>query len=226
MYLTASPLFAPLRPGQNGLGSLYASVFKQLGLSVFMPLFIGQVVRYIIPKPVDWAVRRLYLGKAATFCLVLIIWTTFSTCFATGAFVDTPPQSIIMLVFLNIGLALLMILISVVVARRVKYIHFSKQDTVALVYITVGKTPAIGIPLITAMYSATAGFDQQTRALLQIPMILYQIEQIFISQFSIPVFKRWIEKDQLATTTTTTAELDDNKSRTPTQLDSRMIEPV
>ena len=38
--------------------------------------------------------------------------------------------------------------------------------------------------------------DDQTRALIQVPMILYTAEQILVGQVLVWLFKRWIAKDQ------------------------------
>jgi sodium/bile acid cotransporter 7 len=41
-----------------------------------------------------------------------------------------------------------------------------------------------------------ASSDDQTRALIQVPMILYTAEQILVGQLLVWLFKRWIAKDQ------------------------------
>ena len=37
--------------------------------------------------------------------------------------------------------------------------------------------------------------DDKTRALLQVPMILYTAEQILVGQVLVWLFKRWLKKD-------------------------------
>lgn len=51
----------------------------------------------------------------------------------------------------------------------------------------------MGIPLISAMYASS---NDQTRALIQVPMILYTAEQILVGQVLVWLFKRWVAKDQ------------------------------
>lgn len=43
------------------------------------------------------------------------------------------------------------------------------------------------------MYTSS---DNRTRSLIQIPVILYTVEQIFVGQFMIWYFKRWLAKDR------------------------------
>jgi sodium/bile acid cotransporter 7 len=71
--------------------------------------------------------------------------------------------------------------------------QINKEETIAICFCAPGKTQALGIPLISAMYASS---DDQTRALIQVPMILYTAEQILVGQLLVWLFKRWIAKDQ------------------------------
>ena len=193
MYLTSSSMFAPLRPTRSGgFGELYAVVFKLLGLSMFLPLAVGQAIRFLLPRPTAWVVQHFYLSKASSICLILIIWTAFSTAFANQAFSITPPASLIMVAFLGLGLALLLTACSILAGH---YLRFSKRDTIALCFIVIGKTPAVGIPLINVVYGSSGLYDNTTIAELAIPMVFYQIEQVLISQISIHFLKRWAKSE-------------------------------
>lgn len=39
--------------------------------------------------------------------------------------------------------------------------------------------------------------DDLTRALIQIPVVLYTVEQVFVGQFMIWYFRRWLAKDKV-----------------------------
>ncbi|RYF49673.1 MAG: hypothetical protein EOO38_07380 [Cytophagaceae bacterium] len=58
----------------NDLPALYRNVMFQMGLSVYLPLFVGQVVRAIWTKQVEWAAAKLKLGKVGSVCLLLLVW--------------------------------------------------------------------------------------------------------------------------------------------------------
>lgn len=87
-------------------------------------------------------------------------------------------------------------------ARPPNYLHrlsprlfrkIDKQETISICFCAPAKTQALGIPLIAAMYTSA---NNRTRALIQVPMILYTAEQILVGQVLVFMFKRWIGKDK------------------------------
>lgn len=66
--------FDPWRYGGGSLGSMYKAVFQQLGLSVLLPLFVGQLVRWTWPDRTTWVLQKTRLPKLATVCMLLLIW--------------------------------------------------------------------------------------------------------------------------------------------------------
>ncbi|KAK1974970.1 putative sodium bile acid cotransporter [Colletotrichum cereale] len=74
-FIPKTPEFADWQPANpSTLGAMYANVLRQLGLSVLLPLAVGQVVRWYWESRVEWALRTLYLAKVSTFCLILLVW--------------------------------------------------------------------------------------------------------------------------------------------------------
>jgi sodium/bile acid cotransporter 7 len=76
LYLPAVSEFRAWLPAEatDNLPQLYRNVMLQMGTSVFAPLVIGQVVRAIWPKQVQWAILKLKLGKLGSLCLLSLIW--------------------------------------------------------------------------------------------------------------------------------------------------------
>ncbi|PYI18130.1 hypothetical protein BO99DRAFT_423508 [Aspergillus violaceofuscus CBS 115571] len=107
--LPADPAFDPWRASADGdLSAMYRDVFKQLGLAVLLPLVVGQLVRWTWPDRTAWVLQTFKLPKLSTACLLLLIWSTFSSCFATGALQTLSAQTIIFVTLFNIALYIFM----------------------------------------------------------------------------------------------------------------------
>lgn len=205
--------------GDGSIGSLYKLVMKQVGLSVFVPLFVGQVIQNIFPKQSKWCVQKLYLGKVGSVMLLLIMYQSFSTAFAQNAFNLVPPASIIFIVFFNIGIYLFFTMISFYYSRPLFIIkvfyptkptkestrmyrwgykmftpfYYNKRDTVAVMLCGPAKTAALGVSLVSSQY----GSNNPNLGKLLVPLVLYQAEQVMTAQVLVTFMKRWVEAEKI-----------------------------
>lgn len=76
LYLSATPKFAQWLPTEalNDLSGLYRNVMFQMGLSVYLPLVVGQILRAIWTKQVEWTLNKFKLGKIGSLCMLALIW--------------------------------------------------------------------------------------------------------------------------------------------------------
>jgi solute carrier family 10 (sodium/bile acid cotransporter), member 7 len=58
--------------------------------------------------------------------------------------------------------------------------RMSREQTIAVCFCGAAKTTSLGIPLVTAMWKDA---DNQTRAFIQIPVLLYTIEQVLLPPY-------------------------------------------
>lgn len=144
--------------------------------------------------------------------------STFSNAFATGALYTMPKGSIIFTIFMNIGLYVLFTIICFVLARPPhdlvktaiasrlarcsipgplrRFItprQMSKEQAVAVCFCGAAKTSGVGIPLVAAMWAD--GQDELRRAYLQIPVLLYTMEQVFLAQGLVYLFKWYLRRN-------------------------------
>ncbi|EFQ28625.1 sodium/bile acid cotransporter [Colletotrichum graminicola M1.001] len=227
-FIPKTPEFADWQPANpSTLGAMYANVLRQLGLSVLLPLAVGQVVRWYWERRVEWALKTFYLAKVSSFCLILLVWTTFSAAFQTGALYVTPHASIIFNVFMNVALYAVFTLICFCAARpppsaceavnsrvgrapgpellrrALTLRRLPREQAIAVCFCGAAKTTSLGIPLATAMWTAS---DDLTRALIQIPVLLYTIEQVFMAQILVYVFKWYLRRAAKAEAEATTED--------------------
>ena len=89
VYLPAVPGFAQWLPVEalNNMPAMYASVMKQMGLSVFLPLLVGQVIRGIWPEKTQKVIEKFKLAKLGSICLLALIWWVYLSPFLTLAIV-------------------------------------------------------------------------------------------------------------------------------------------
>ncbi|OAX77418.1 hypothetical protein ACJ72_08284 [Emergomyces africanus] len=69
-----SAAFDVWKESNGDLQGMYQSVFKGLGLSVFLPLAVGQLVRWKWAERTAWVMEKFYLAKLSTACLILLFW--------------------------------------------------------------------------------------------------------------------------------------------------------
>ncbi|KAG0660726.1 hypothetical protein C6P45_001535 [Maudiozyma exigua] len=225
MY-TSNNLFAFGDPSAGGsINALYGRVMKQVGLSVFVPLFVGQCIQNIFPKPTS-----AYIGflkkhniKIGSYMLLLIMFSSFSTAFYQKSFTSVSHVCIIFVCFFNLAVYLFFTGISFLVARPIWIIklfpqepvkgecsrayyysyklfrpfYYNKKDTICIMFCAPAKTAALGVSLITSQY----GTHKEHLGKLLVPLVLYQAEQVLTASIFVPILKRWardeIEQDNI-----------------------------
>lgn len=198
LYLGKNTGFSFANPTKSiEINNIYKQVMKNMGISLFAPLFVGQVMQFIFPG-IPKFIKKYNIGRIGSFCLVLMIFSSFSTAFKEKSFAMLKKESMILVVFFNIGIYIFFTMLCLLLARlpmlpqnnkMTKFLKFNKKDTVALMLCGAAKTIALGIPLIYSQW----GSNVKVLGLVSVPLILYQSEQIVIARLMVPFMKKWVE---------------------------------
>ncbi|KUI59203.1 hypothetical protein VP1G_06447 [Cytospora mali] len=219
-FIPNRPEFESWRPASlSGLSQMYKDVGMQLGLSVLIPIGVGQTLRMFFEEKVLWCMQKFYLAKISTFFLCTLVWATFSNAFKTGAIYQLPKGSIIFNVLMNVVLYGLFTAICFTMARPPrrlvtafesplieKYLpravrrivapkQMSREQTIAVCFCGAAKTTSVGIPLVSAMWAQK---DDLTRAFVAIPVMLYTMEQVFLAQILVYAFRHYLKRGEAA----------------------------
>ncbi|RAL14821.1 uncharacterized protein BO97DRAFT_464151 [Aspergillus homomorphus CBS 101889] len=214
--LPADPAFDPWRSANGDLSAMYRDVFKQLGLAVLLPLVVGQLVRWSWPDRVAAALHTYRLPKLSTACLLLLVWTTFSTAFATKALQTLSSQTIIFTTTFNIALYIFLTAACFLLCRPPTFLaalkisipvpvpvpsrmHQKKhefrpfrplpaKETIAVCFCGPAKSTALGIPLLYAMWGP---LELYLKAKTSVPVLLFTTEQICVAHFFVHFFRAW-----------------------------------
>ena len=203
MYMSSGPMTFGNPAADTSVKKLYADVMKQIGLSVFIPLFVGQVLQNVFPKQVTWFLTTFKMNKVGSFCLLLIMWSSFSTAFHQHAFTSVSHVCIIFLCFFNVGIYLFFTAVCYVCARPwfilsifrlepdehsskcyticykiFRPFYYNKRDTITVMLCGAAKTAALGVSLISAQY----GDDSEHLGKLLVPLVLYQSCLLYTSR--------------------------------------------
>ncbi|KAF7162964.1 hypothetical protein CNMCM5623_008029 [Aspergillus felis] len=161
---------------------------------------LRQLVRWAWPEQTERMMQTYRISKLGSACLLLIVWMTFSTCFATGALQTLSVQSVLFVVFFNIALYIALTGVCFVLSRppevllvnrfgmRRIFKRITPEETIAVCFCGPAKSTALGIPLLYAMW---APVDLYTKARTSVPVLLYTTEQICIAHFFVHALQRW-----------------------------------
>jgi len=190
MYISTGAWYTDILPKTNGgYGEIYKRVFKQLGFSMFLPLFVGQIVHNLFPSATKKVFVEWKLNKLASLGLLTLLWSTFDLAFESGAFQDLKPDNMIFVVFISIALFLLWLAICILTSVP----WLAKQDVISVAFCVPAKTPAMGVPLTAVMF---AGISTSDSAKMRIPMVIFQAFMICLSSLLTIPFRAWIRPDE------------------------------
>lgn len=241
-----TPRFEKWASASGGMGSIYASTFKELSVTVLVPLFVGQGIRWLFPNAVPKIMAKYKINKLSSVCLLLLVWSSFSTCFSTHALEALSDQTVAFTTVMNVTLYLFLTAGCFFLARPSKWMlpkalepgnkgsimwkvhnaiikRMPVGETIAICFCGPAKTTGLGIPLLYSMYSKNDMFDN---ARMSVPVILYTTQQIFAAHFMVHLFHWWGEKTKKIEEKNSGMYDDEESARPQTGSDATIVEPA
>ncbi|CAF3008609.1 unnamed protein product [Rotaria sp. Silwood2] len=207
-YFMSNPTINSLPSSSSGAESSrldYGNVMKNLGLTVLLPLFVGQVIHFLWTKQVAYVREKFYFSELNSLALLALVWSVFCTAVATGSFQTIHGKDLGALIIIDAGIYIGFSLLIMITARiPIRHWQFSREDTVAIMFCGATKTVAMGVPLINILYT---GGDQEVIGLLSLPLIMYHVEQLILGAVEVLLLKKWVTTGIKKNSTT----LNDNK---------------
>lgn len=184
--LVVTPLLLLLLLGTSESAPL-GSVLLSLGLTVLLPIVVGQVIQCAFPVYVERAKKLINFGKLNNFILLLIIWSAFCDTFASDQSVNGGDLALVA------ALALIYHGIFLAVAFGVSgipFFHFLRADRAAVVLVATQKTISLGIPLIQIIYE-----DDPDVGLKTLPLLIYHPSQLLIAALFLGRMQKWVQEE-------------------------------
>ena len=192
IFLTPAWIKAFVSDHTGGTASVpYATVIKQLVITVVAPLIAGNCLQHYCPTAVAAVSKRVNLSKLSSLMILLLVWATFSNTFAKHVTADG--GSVVAIVALTLGFYCLFtafalwLPISCAFARR--HLQASEADAIAMAMCAGTKTVALGIPIITAVFA-----HNPQQGIISLPLIIYHAEQILLGNLLTKPLKRWVRR--------------------------------
>jgi len=162
-------------------------IMIKLGMTVILPLLIGQAIRYTMDERI--AECSIPHSLISNVLLLLIIYSTFCNTFSQNLQLNAESlmftsvfivlfQCVLLYTFWKIGDKLL-------VSNQTQD---SKEDVIAIMFCCSHKSLTLGIPLLKIMYEGNP-----LLSIISIPLLIYQPTQILLGSTLVEGLKTWLE---------------------------------
>ncbi|KAF2730464.1 sodium bile acid symporter family protein [Polyplosphaeria fusca] len=185
MYTSVDTWYTAHLPSISSYAEIYRRVFKSLGLSVFLPLAVGQILQTLFPKACNKVFVQYKLNKIGSLALLILIWQTYDEAFASHAFSTLPASNIVCIVFFAIALFLLWFVVALVTAKLWLRVP---TDAIAVAFVVPTKTPAVGLPLTQVLFGE---LQPAQLARLRVQTVVFQAVQVACCSLLTLWLRRW-----------------------------------
>ena len=186
-YTAIPTWYNAILPATSGdFTPIYRRTLMKLGLSIYVPMVLGQLTRNLFPATCKKLFVEWKLNKLGSLCLLVMLWATYDQAFASRAFDTVPTSNKVFVVFISVALWVLFFGISFLTGT----LWLPRKDVVAVCYCVPAKGIVMAVPLTTTIWR---GLELDLESRLQIPIVIYQGLQLAFASVLVPIFRRWVE---------------------------------
>jgi solute carrier family 10 (sodium/bile acid cotransporter), member 7 len=182
-----SPVLILLYLGTDGSVAL-VKVFVSLIYRVLIPLIIGQIVQLSSKKVQEFCAKhKRKLKKIQETALVFIVYTVFCKRFSKNS---TSAIGDVLLVVVFIFMCMITLIVVAFTLLRALFGNYPEL-VVCGVYTCHQKTIALGVPLITSMYSGHPNLSLYT-----LPILIWHPMQLVVGSLIAPKLSQYIDRER------------------------------
>src|SRR5690606_19245409 len=186
--IMATPLWLSLFMLKTGEFSITAIISKLL-LQIVLPLILGLLLQRFLGNFARANSKKLSLFDKAV--IVLIVFSSFSTSFASNLFATIDPLS---LVKLSVIVVILFFAVYAFTGYVCKLFNFNLQDTITVKFAGTKKSLVHGSVMAKIIFGSSASLG-----LFLLPIMLYHILQLLvIAVFAENYRKKWQNRESLS----------------------------
>jgi sodium/bile acid cotransporter 7 len=148
-------------------GGFSAGAVEDIVLQLLIPFLAGQILRrWLKDFMAKWKGLLSYVDRGS---ILLVVYTAFSEGVVNGIWHQLVPESLILLLLVNLILLAAVLAIMTIASRQ---FGFSKEDEIAIVFCGSKKSLASGIPIANVLFPA------QSVGLIVLPLMLFHQIQL------------------------------------------------
>ena len=163
-----TPLLATMLLSTNS-GGMSLDAVRDIALQILLPFVVGQCARPLIG---DWLSRQKTLTMMFDRgSILLVVYSAFSAGVVAGIWSTVTPQSLAMVIVLDLVILAIVLAFTTVVSRSLR---FTTEDEIAIVFCGSKKSMASGLPMANIIFPAA------TVGLIVLPLMLFHQMQLMV----------------------------------------------
>lgn len=164
-----TPALVALLMGVHGDGGSIVEAIRKISLQLLVPFVAGQIARNWIG---DWVGRnKSWLKFVDQGSILLVVYSAFSAAVIGGLWQQVPP---IMLGWIVLGCCVLLALSLGITALLGKWLGFSVEDRITILFCGSKKSLATGVPMAQVLFAGSS------IGLLILPLMLFHQIQLMV----------------------------------------------